>query len=52
MAEQGIHKVDRLRRQYISYQLLADGFFAAALAGLSGLLWLCDFFACRCGGRY
>ena len=36
MVEQGKHKIDQLRRQYISYQLLADGFFAAALAGLVG----------------
>ena len=34
MLEQARHKVDRLRQMYISYQLLADAFFAVALAGL------------------
>lgn len=34
MLEQARHKVDRLRQTYISCQLLADVFFAAALAGL------------------
>ncbi|HEY9000336.1 MAG TPA: DUF4175 family protein [Mucilaginibacter sp.] len=34
MAEQGRNKVDRLRQRYIIYQLLADAFFAAALAAL------------------
>lgn len=34
MAEQGKNKVDRLRQRYITYQLLADAFFAAALAAL------------------
>jgi len=34
MAEQGRNKVDQLRQRYIAYQLLADAFFAAALAGL------------------
>jgi len=34
MAEQGKNKVDQLRQRYIIYQLLADAFFAAALAAL------------------
>ncbi|MBS1519388.1 MAG: hypothetical protein JST50_00210 [Bacteroidetes bacterium] len=34
MAEQGRNKVDQLRQRYIQYQLLADAFFAAALAAL------------------
>ena len=34
MAEQGKNKVDQLRQRYIAYQLLADAFFAAALAAL------------------
>lgn len=34
MAEQGRNKVDQLRERYITYQLLADAFFAAALAAL------------------
>ena len=34
MAEQGKNKVDQLRRRYITYQLLSDAFFSAALAGL------------------
>jgi hypothetical protein len=34
MAEQGRNKVDQLRQRYITYQLLADAFFAAALAAL------------------
>jgi len=36
MTEQGKYKINQLRRQYIGYQLLADCFFAAALAGLVG----------------
>lgn len=36
MAEQGKNKVDRLRQQYIIYQLLGDAFFAA---GLAALIW-------------
>ncbi|MDO3625034.1 DUF4175 family protein [Mucilaginibacter sp. BT774] len=34
MAEDGKNKVDQLRQRYIVYQLLADAFFAAALAAL------------------
>ena len=34
MAEQGKNKVELLRRRYITYQLLADAFFAAALTAL------------------
>ena len=34
MAEQGRNKVDLLRQRYITYQLLADAFFAAALTAL------------------
>jgi len=34
MAERGKNKVDKLRQRYIKYQLLADAFFALALAGL------------------
>lgn len=36
MHERSRDKVDRLRQTYITYQLLADAFFAAAL---SGLIW-------------
>lgn len=38
MAEQGLHKIGLLQRRYISYQLIADALFAAALAILSGCL--------------
>jgi len=38
MAEHGSHKIGLLQRRYISYQLLADVLFAAALAGLTGCL--------------
>src|SRR5579859_2603766 len=34
MAERGKNKIDQLRQRYITYQLLADAFFAAALAAL------------------
>ncbi len=34
MAEQGNHKLNLLQRRYISYQRLADVFFAAGLSGL------------------
>jgi hypothetical protein len=34
MAEQGIDKINLLQRRYISYQVLADVFFSAALATL------------------
>src|ERR1700743_278740 len=38
MAEQGIYKISLLQRRYISYQLLADLFFAAGLGGLIGCM--------------
>ncbi len=38
MAEQGIHKISLLQQRYISYQLLADLFFAAGLGGLIGCM--------------
>ena len=34
MAERGKNKIDQFRQRYITYQLLADAFFAAALAAL------------------
>ena len=34
MPERARHKINQLRQTYIGYQLLADAFFAAALAGL------------------
>lgn len=36
MAERGIHKISLLQRRYITYQRLADVFFAAAVSGLTG----------------
>ena len=65
MAEQGKHKINQLRQRYIAYQLLADGFFAAALTGLFGcfgyaifslswgwsLLFFIAFFGCFAGLR-
>lgn len=36
MAEQGIHKLNLLRKRYISYQLLADVLFAVATAIIIG----------------
>jgi len=36
MAEQGIHKLQKLQRRYINYHLLADALFAASIAVMVG----------------